>query len=139
MKRGVVNNNNGEVEEACPEVPENSTILKAGWLVKDRKLARVYYVEPNLKLEWIVIEEAAVRHFGDNWYLDIKEFDDLEAMGFSFEKISLTIILKIINASIQPDMGDNTKLATTDPIFVQITAEVPPEINPKPIKAPIIE
>ncbi|MFA6253498.1 MAG: peptidoglycan DD-metalloendopeptidase family protein [Patescibacteria group bacterium] len=59
-------------------------LVTAGWLVKDKSLARVYYVAANLELQWIVSEEVAVKKFGVNWYLDIKTFDDLGALGLSF-------------------------------------------------------
>jgi len=59
-------------------------IVTAGWLVKDKSLAKVYYVAANLELQWITSEEVAVRKFGSNWYLNIKTFDDLTALGMSF-------------------------------------------------------
>ena len=62
-----------------------------------------------------------------------------DSTGFSLAKISLTIILKIMNAKIQPANGDNTQLAATEPTFIQFTSEIPPAINPKPINAPTIE
>jgi len=64
--------------------PVNNKYLMAGWLVKDKLLSKVFYVADNLTLQWIVSEDVAVREFGADWYLDIKEFDDLEGQGFSF-------------------------------------------------------
>ncbi|MDD5749492.1 MAG: peptidoglycan DD-metalloendopeptidase family protein [Patescibacteria group bacterium] len=64
--------------------PITNDIVRAGWLVKDKLSPRVYYVAPNLELQWIVSEEAAVRNFGSNWYLEIREFDDLENLGLFF-------------------------------------------------------
>lgn len=62
----------------------NNKYLQAGWLVKDKVLPKVFYVADNLELQWIVSEEVALREFGPDWNIGIKEFDDLEAQGFSF-------------------------------------------------------
>lgn len=62
----------------------NNQFLQAGWLVKDKVLPKVFYVADNLELQWVVSEEVAIREFGSDWNLDIKEFDDLESQGFSF-------------------------------------------------------
>ncbi|MFA6467163.1 MAG: peptidoglycan DD-metalloendopeptidase family protein [Patescibacteria group bacterium] len=80
LTRKLINNSSSSV----PVVPTSNGIVTAGWLVKDKILPKVFYVAPNLELQWIVSEEAAVRHFGQNWYLDIKEFNDLKALGLSF-------------------------------------------------------
>lgn len=80
LTRKLINNSSISV----PTAPTSNGIVSAGWLVKDKVLPKVFYVAPNLELQWIVSEEAAVRHFGQNWYLDIKEFDDLKALGLSF-------------------------------------------------------
>jgi peptidoglycan hydrolase-like protein with peptidoglycan-binding domain len=85
--RGIMNASNTTVAEPKPveSISQNSNgIVTAGWLVKDKVLPKVFYVAPNLELQWIVSEEVAVREFGSNWYLNIKTFDDLEALGLSF-------------------------------------------------------
>ncbi len=68
-------------------IPENENTpiaVTAGWLVKDKLSARVYYVAPNMELQWIVSEEAAIRHFGPDWYLQIREFPDLNNLGLRY-------------------------------------------------------
>lgn len=85
--RSIMNAGASTVDVSKPaESPSENTngVITAGWLVKDKSLARVYYVAPNLELQWVVSEEVAVRKFGSSWYLDIKTFDDLEALGLSF-------------------------------------------------------
>jgi hypothetical protein len=77
---------NGDNIEVVSEIDDTITdgVVTAGWLVKDKVLPRVYHVDANLELRWIKNEEAAVRNFGEDWYVDIKEFDDLEALGMRF-------------------------------------------------------
>lgn len=58
--------------------------IKTGWLVKDKNSPMVYYVAPNRELMWIVSEDSAYRNFGANWYLDIKEYDDINSLGLPF-------------------------------------------------------
>jgi peptidoglycan hydrolase-like protein with peptidoglycan-binding domain len=85
--RGLVNTTpvKAEISEVVKNFDQNSnSIVTAGWLVKDKNSPRVYYVATNLELQWIVSEEAAVNKFGSSWYLDIRTFDDLEALGLSF-------------------------------------------------------
>lgn len=85
--RGLVNTTpiKVEISEVVKNLDQNSNgIVTAGWLVKDKNSPRVYYVTTNLELQWIVSEEAAVSKFGSSWYLDIKTFDNLEALGLSF-------------------------------------------------------
>lgn len=62
----------------------NVITAKAGWLVKDKLSPKVYHVSDDLELEWIVSEAAAIEHFGADWYLDIKEFDDLADLDLPF-------------------------------------------------------
>ncbi|RJQ35304.1 hypothetical protein C4566_01005 [Candidatus Parcubacteria bacterium] len=68
---------------AVPE-PDDDYLIKTGWLIKDKLSPRVYYVAPNRELMWIVSEDSALRNFGENWYLDIKEFDDLKTLDLPF-------------------------------------------------------
>jgi peptidoglycan hydrolase-like protein with peptidoglycan-binding domain len=88
LTRAAINTSSpSTVEEDNNQVisnPANSEHLSAGWLVKDKALAKVFYVADNLELQWIVSQEVAEREFGDDWYLDIREFDDLESLGVSF-------------------------------------------------------
>ena len=56
----------------------NNSLYKVGDLVKGKLSPRVYYVSTNLELMWIISEESASRNFGSDWYLIIKEFDDLD-------------------------------------------------------------
>ncbi|MBT4209549.1 MAG: peptidoglycan DD-metalloendopeptidase family protein [Candidatus Komeilibacteria bacterium] len=85
LTRGVVNNDNSQtIEDSEIKEDDSDSIVKIGWLVRDKKLARVYYMNSNLELEWVVSEEVAVKHFGDKWYEDVRFFDDLESMGMRF-------------------------------------------------------
>jgi len=59
-------------------------ILEPGWLIKNKKFAEVFYVESDLSLRWVINEDVAIKHFGQDWNKDIKEFDDLGALGLRF-------------------------------------------------------
>lgn len=58
--------------------------IQPGWLVKNNAFAEVFYVTSDLKLQWIVNEAAAIKHFGTTWNQDIKEFDDLSSSGLQY-------------------------------------------------------
>lgn len=63
---------------------DDNSIVKIGWLIKDKLSPRVYYVATNLELMWIISEESAFRNFGEDWYLNIKEFDNLNDLELLF-------------------------------------------------------
>ena len=77
VTRGVVNRSGG-VQGGT------ASGIQPGWLVKNKKFAEIFYVEQDLKLRWIINEQAAEKHFGSTWSQDIKEFDDLGSMGLKF-------------------------------------------------------
>ncbi len=80
ITRAIINGDSSSISQNS----NDSSIVKATWLVKDKTSARVYYVAANLELQWIVSEEAAVRNFGTTWYLNVKMFDDLLSLGLRF-------------------------------------------------------
>lgn len=58
--------------------------IQPGWLVKNNAYAEVFYVSSEKKLQWVVNEAAAIKHFGITWNQDIKEFDDLNLSGLQY-------------------------------------------------------
>lgn len=58
--------------------------IQAGWLIKNKKYAEVFYVDSLLTLHWVVNEAVALKRFGDAWNQDIKEYDDLGIFNLKF-------------------------------------------------------
>lgn len=76
-----------DVVSSTPEPTADVVIvndIQPGWLVKNNVYTEVFYVSSDLKLQWIVNEVAAVKHFGPTWSQDIKEFDDLSSFGLKY-------------------------------------------------------
>lgn len=68
------------------DISENTqfSFVNPGDLVKNNKFAEVFFVDNDLKLRWIINEEAALKHFGPTWNQNIKEFDDLNVLNLNF-------------------------------------------------------
>ncbi len=64
------------------KIKNNSLSMKPTWLVKDKQSAKVYYVNKDLCLRWIVNEKSALKHFGTNWNKMIKEFGNIQGYKF---------------------------------------------------------
>jgi len=58
--------------------------ITTGWLVKNNQFAEVFYVDSDMKLRWVVNEQAAENFFGTNWVQQVKEFEDLTLAGLEF-------------------------------------------------------
>jgi len=74
------------LEPAEPKVLGDSTNalnLQAGWLIKNKEFAEVFYVDNDLSLRWIINEQSAFKHFGDFWWQKIHEYDEIPA-GYVF-------------------------------------------------------
>lgn len=82
LTRAVINRISPVVQNPTPVA--NPLGVQPGDLVKNLKYIEVFHVDQNLKLQWVVNEAAAIKHFGPTWNQNIKEFADLNQFGLSF-------------------------------------------------------